>query len=328
MKILVTGGAGFIGSHIVDSLVAKGHKVVVYDNFTSGQMENLVNIKDDVEIIEGDILDYKRLEKAMKGVEVVSHQAAQLEIIRCIADPIEDLKINTVGTLNVLKAAVKNGVQKLINASSACVYGQAKTIPQSEDHPTNPNWAYGVSKLAAEKYCQLFREIHPLSTISLRYSIVYGVREWCGRALTTFIKRVLEGNPPIIFGEGKQIRDFIYVSDVVGLHNVCLENDMAGNVVYNVSTRIGTNLKELAEMVIEVSGKELEPVYEDIKGGEYSSLMPFRIRLPAELKTMILSPKKAKKELNWIPRISLKSGIKMEWDWISSNPKRWLDFRI
>ncbi|MCS7228386.1 MAG: SDR family NAD(P)-dependent oxidoreductase, partial [Endomicrobia bacterium] len=152
MKILVTGGAGFIGSHIVESLIEKGWEVVVYDNLSSGSLENLSHISSHkLTFIRGDILDYNTLEQAMRGCDYVSHQAAQLEIFLGIEDPERDLYVNTIGTLNVLKAARKNGVKKVINASSACVYGQTKKATR-EDDLTEPNWEYGVSKLAAEKY--------------------------------------------------------------------------------------------------------------------------------------------------------------------------------
>jgi UDP-glucose 4-epimerase len=177
-KILVTGGAGFIGSHIVDSLVNQEAKVIVYDNFSFGKKENLMNSFNKIKIIRGDILDYSLLEKVMKGIDFVSHHAAQLEIFKALSDPVDDLRTNTIGTLNVLKAAQKAGVKKIVYASSACVYGQPQYTPQDENHPTNPNWAYGISKLAAEKYCQIFMQDVGIPVVSLRYGIVYGPCEW------------------------------------------------------------------------------------------------------------------------------------------------------
>lgn len=252
LRVLVTGGAGFIGSHIVESLVEKCEEVIVYDNFSSGSIENLKHLQKKIKVIKGDILDYDKLLKACKGVDVISHQAAQLEITKCIDNPIEDLKINTEGSLNVFNVAIRNDVKKIIYASSACIYGQSQYIPQDENHPTNPNWPYGVSKLAVEKYADIYSYYYGIPMIGLRYSIVYGPREWYGRVLTVFLKRAIEGKLPVIW-EGDQIRDFIYVGDVVSLHNLCIENDEVQNVVFNVSTATETTVEQLAKLIIDNS---------------------------------------------------------------------------
>ncbi len=320
-KIFITGGAGFIGSHITESLVKDGHRVRAYDNFSSGRMDYLKNIKDDVEVIKGDILDYHKLEKAMRGCDFISHQAAQLEIFHCLADPKWDLEINSLGTLNVLKAAVKNRVKKIINASSACVYGQAQYTPEDESHPKNPNWPYGVSKLAAEKYCQIYGNNYGIPVVSLRYGIVYGEREWQGRVLTMFIRRMLENKPPVIFGGGSQLRDFVYVGDVVKMHNLCFR--LGKGEIFNVSTAQGTSIKELAKVVIGVSGKDFRPVFEDLREGRASKFMPQRKRIPQELKKMVLSADKAREVLGWQAAMPLAQGIKKEIEWIRENPKAW-----
>ncbi len=321
VRTLVTGGAGFIGSHIVESLLQEGAKVTVYDDFSSGLMENLANVKDDVEIIKGDILNYESLLKSMQRITIVSHQAAQLEIAKCIEDPLADLQVNTVGTLNVLKAALESGVERVVCASSACVYGQAQAIPQSESHPTNPNWPYGVSKLAAEKYCRLFSEYYGMSCVSLRYGIVYGPREWFGRVITMFIRQVMQGKPPVIFGDGKQSRDFIYVSDVVAMHNRCLVDAHDGE--YNVGTGIRTTIAELARIIIDVSGKVLEPIYEDVPEGTFSRFVPQRRRTQAELREMVLDSSKAKEAIGWSPKVGLRDGLIQEYVWALENLHRW-----
>lgn len=322
-KIMVTGGAGFIGSHIVDDLAEKGYEVIIYDNFSSGRMENLSQVKNDIRIIRGDILDAEKLNKAMKGIGIVSHQAAQIEIFRCIDNPLDDLRINTEGTLNVLNAAVKNKVKKVINASSACVYGQAQYVPQDENHPADPNWPYGVSKLAAEKYTRIYHQGYGTDIINLRYGIVYGEREWLGRVLTMFLKRVLEGSPPVVFGKGDQLRDFIYVKDVVKLHNLLLKDNISGCKTYNVSTGIGTSIKDLAHLATEIAGKKFEPIFEEVEEGKFSRFMPERKRIPSELLKMVLSPKKAEEEIGWMPEVPFKEGIKKEYDWIRENPSFW-----
>ncbi len=322
-KIFVTGGAGFIGSHIVESLVKRGAIVTVYDNFSTGSIENLKSVIKEIKIIKGDILDYKKLEKVMKGHDIVSHQAAQLEITKSMEDPIEDLTINTIGSLNVFKAAVKNNVKKIINASSAGVYGQARYIPQDENHPTIPNWCYGVSKLSVEKYANIFYELYKIPIISLRYSIVYGPREWYGRVLTIFLKRAMDGKPLIVFGDGNQIRDFIFVEDLVELHNICLEKKDLTNEIFNVCSGRGVTINQLAQIVLKITGrKDLKIIHENVSEGQKSKYFN-RKRLPLELKKMVMSYKKAEKILGWKPKTSLEKGLLLEYKWLKENRHIW-----
>lgn len=322
-KILVTGGAGFIGSHIVDRLLAEGAVVTVLDNFRTGLRQNLEKVRDSINLIEGSILELDDLKKAIKGQDLISHQAAQLEITRAIDDPVEDLVTNTVGTLNVLKVANELGIKKIVMASSAGVYGQAVDIPQDEaTHPTEPNWAYGVSKLATEKYATIFQEMYGMKIASLRYGIVYGEREWYGRVLTIFLKRALEGQPLVVFGNGKQVRDFVNVGDVVDMNMRCLIDEKANNQIFNVSTAKGTDINTLAEVVQKISGGKVEIIHEDVKEGETSKYYD-RIRLPQELKALVQSYDKAHKLLGWKPIVDLEAGIKAEYEWLSKYPDRW-----
>lgn len=325
-NFLVTGGAGFIGSHIVDKLLDDGaNKVTIYDNFSSGNGQNIDHLRNDerVVVVRGDVLDYNSLYNVMRKVDVVSHQAAQLEIFRALDDPLEDLRTNVFGTLNVLKAALKCKIQRVINASSACVYGQAKYIPQDENHPLRPQWPYGVSKLSAEKYCTMFYEFYGLPIVNLRYGIVYGPREWYGRVLTIFIKRVFENTPPVIFGDGTQSRDFIFVSDVARVHNLCIEDEKANGETYNVGTGIKTSTNELANHVIKAFNKSLDPIFENPPQGSYSKFMPYRRRIPGELINMVLDIKKARKELSWKPLVKLEDGIHAEVEWFTKNSPYW-----
>ena len=322
-KIFVTGGAGFIGSYIVESLVKEKAKVIVYDNFSTGAIENLKSVIREIKIIKGDILDYRSMVKAMRGIEIVSHQAAQLEITKAIENPIEDLTVNAIGSLNVLKAAVENKVKKIINASSAGVYGQAKYVPQGELHPTDPNWPYGVSKLATEKYANIFYQLYNIPIVSLRYSIVYGPREWYRRVLTVFLKRAMESKPLIIFGDGKQTRDFICVEDVVRFHNLCIKNDNLSNEIFNVSSGKGVSINTLAKIVLKITGKKgLKIIHEDVPEGKMSKYFQ-RIRLPSELKRIELSYQKGLERLGWRPRILLEEGLKKEYEWLINNKHRW-----
>lgn len=325
-KVLVTGGAGFIGSNIVESLLELGANVGVYDDFSFGFEDNLTPFKKDIEIIRGDILDYESLSKAFKGYDLISHHAAQLEIFLCVDDPYRDLQVNTVGTLNVLRAAKERNVKKVINASSACIYGQTNKATTEESLPV-PNWAYGVSKLAAERYATIYNNYENVPAVSLRYGITYGEREWYRRVLTIFIKRAILKQPLVIFGKGDQIRDFVYVKDAVRLHNLCIEKENANGQSYNVATNCPTTINELAEAVAEVAADVLgfrpDIIHEQTEEGEFSKLVVDKKRNPAELKTMLLDVSKAKNELGWEPEVMFREGIANEMRWCLENLDRW-----
>jgi UDP-glucose 4-epimerase len=322
-NVLVTGGAGFIGSQIVERLLDEGARVTVLDNFRTGLRENLAAVTDRIALVEGSILDVALLDDVVAGHDLVCHQAAQLEITRALDDPVEDLVTNTVGTLNVFQAAVRHRVRKVVMASSAGVYGQAVETPQHEDtHPTRPNWAYGVSKLATEKYAEIFQVAHGLAITSLRYGIVYGPREWYGRVLTIFLKRAAEGLPLVVFGDGAQIRDFVNVRDVVAMNLMCLADDRADNHVFNVATAEGTDIETLAEMVVRASGRDLEILHEDVPEGGRSQHYD-RMRLPQELKELRQSYEKAERILGWKPTVALEDGLSEEYAWVIANPTRW-----
>jgi UDP-glucose 4-epimerase len=323
-SVLVTGGAGFIGSHIVADLAHAGYRVTVFDNFSSGLHENLGPVKNDIEIIEGNVLDAVALTAAARGKDVLSHQAAQLEITKALDDPLDDMRTNLVGTINVLEAARAAGVSRVVNASSACIYGQAVNPPSDEDAgPHNPNWSYGASKLAAEKYAQIFANDYGFAVDSLRYGITYGPREWYGRVLTIFLKRLSEGKPPVIFGAGEQIRDFVYVDDVVRIHRACIESGLRGAQSFNGGTGIATTVAELARLACEIAGTGLEPITENVEPGERSDIVEGRMRLPSELNVMQLSPAKVERTFGLKPQVALRDGLKREWDWLRENPGRW-----
>jgi UDP-glucose 4-epimerase len=329
VRVLVTGGAGFVGSHLVERLVRRGARVRVLDNFSSGNVANLDAVRDDVEVLEGDVRDEDAVRSAVRGCEVVSHQAAQLEITRCLDYPVEDLYANTVATLHVLDAAVRAGVRRLIYASSACVYGQPAYIPSDEaKHPTDPNWPYGVSKLACEKYAAIFSAQSGIPMTGLRYAIVYGPREWYGRALTIFLKRLFGGQSPVVFGDGKQLRDFTFVGDLADLHDRLLELEPPGHDVFNVSTGVATSIADVARLAVRVSGRNVETVHEEINPGERSQLVENgRMRLPSELKALVLDPAKARERLGWLAATALEEGVRREWEWLQANPQRWQQMR-
>jgi len=327
-NVLITGGAGFIGSHLVDGYLKEGvNKVIVVDDFSTGSRANLEQISSErLEIFESSILDEERLEKIFRKhqVDIVNHLAAELEVYTGIKDTKKDARLNIEGTLNILNLSLKNKVRKVLFASSGAVYGEAQYIPQDEKHSLEPHWPYGVSKLAAERYCIQYHKLFNLNTTAFRYSIVYGPREWFGRVLTLFIKRVfLENKPPVVFGDGDQIRDFVHVKDVVRAHVRATESDEASGQVFNVSSGKGITVKELAEKVVALSGKKMQIIYDDPREGEASTHQPKRVRLIGELKEFVLHNEKARKLLDWTPKITFDEGLKEEVNWLLGNPQRW-----
>ncbi|MEM2911707.1 MAG: GDP-mannose 4,6-dehydratase [Candidatus Bathyarchaeia archaeon] len=326
--VLVTGGAGFIGSHLVEEyLKNEVGKVIVYDDFSTGNIENLKEIKDGrLKIVKGSILDIAMLNNVVQNekVDIVDHLAAELEVYTGIKDAGRDAQINILGTLNVLNTAIKNMVEKVLFASSGAVYGEAKYLPIDEGHPLEPHWPYGVSKLSAERYVMQYHKLFGLNTTAFRYGIVYGPREWFGRVLTMFIKRIfLENKPPVVFGDGSQRRDFVYVGDVVKAHILAIENSDAEGQVFNIGCGKGISVKELAKTLVEMSGKGLDIVYDDPREGTASRFQPDRIRLLGELKNFVLDCSKAKKVLGWLPQTDFAGGLTEEIEWILRFPERW-----
>lgn len=327
-NVLVTGGAGFIGSHLVEEYLKNDvAKLIVFDDFSTGTTENLKHIEDNrVKTVKGSVLDEKKLDKVVQKetIQIIDHQAAELEVHTGIKDSKKDAEVNIFGTLNVLNTALKNKAEKLLFASSSAVYGEAQYVPQDESHPLEPHWPYGVSKLCAERYCIQYYKLFNLNTTAFRYGIVYGPREWFGRVLTMFIKRIfLENKPPVVFGNGEQVRDFVYVKDVVRAHMLAIENQKASGQVFNISSGKGISINQLAEILIKLSGKELKIVYDNPNEGEASRFQPERIRLERELRRLVLSNKKASEVLGWRPKIGFLNGVSKEIKWLLSCPERW-----
>lgn len=327
-NVLITGGAGFIGSHLAEEyLKRETGKVTVYDDFSTGTIENLRHIRDErLKIVKGSILDSEKLSNTTREerINIIDHQAAELEVYTGIKDTVRDANLNIFGTLNVLNVALKNNVKKLLFASSGAVYGEAQYVPQDESHPWEPHWPYGVSKLCAERYCIQYQKLFNLNTTAFRYGIVYGPREWFGRVLTMFIRRIfLESKPPVVFGSGEQVRDFIYVKDVVRAHMLAIKNNKASGQVFNISSGKGISINQLAEILVKLSGKELKIVYDNPSEGEASRFQPERIRLGRELRRLVLSSKRASEVLGWRPKVGFINGLSEEIRWISSCPERW-----
>jgi len=327
-NVLVTGGAGFIGSHLVEEYLANNAgKVIAYDDFSTGNIENLKHVRDDrLKIVRGSILDPAKLNEIVEKekIDIIDHLAAELEVYSGIKDSQRDARINIIGTLNVLNIALKNRVKKVLFASSGAVYGEAKYLPIDENHPLEPHWPYGVSKLSAERYVMQYHKLFGLETTAFRYGIVYGPREWFGRVLTMFIKRIfLENRPPVVFGDGLQTRDFVYVGDVVKAHILAIEKDEAVGQVFNIGSGVGVSIKELAETLVNMSGKELGIIYDNPDEGCASRYQPERIRLKGELKNFVLDIQKADKILGWRPITKFREGLIEEIGWVMMNKERW-----
>jgi UDP-glucose 4-epimerase len=304
MKVLVTGGAGFIGSHIVDRLIQEGHDVVVVDNLSTGKKKNLNRA---ARFYKMDILSPK-IEKIFKKEkpDLISHHAAQMDVRRSVADPIFDAQVNILGLLNVLENAVRCGAKKVIFASSGgAVYGEQQVFPAPETHPLHPVSPYGISKLSGEHYLYYYQRAAGLSYVALRYANVYGPRQDpFGEAgvVAIFSQKTLLNDQPIINGNGKQTRDYIFVEDVVEAHMAVLEDGVQG--IFNVGTGKETSVNQLFRHLVEITGAKVKEVYGPEKRGE-------QIR-------SVLDHTKLKKSTDWEPKVQLQDGLKVTVDFFRS----------
>jgi len=249
-KVLVTGGAGFIGSNLVKQLVADGNQITVLDNFMSGYRSNLAPFPT-VKIIEGDVRDKVIIETAMQGIEVVFHLAASVGNKRSIDYPIIDAEINVIGTLNVLEAARKAGVRKIVTSSSAGIFGELKTMPIREDHPVEPDSPYGCSKLYEEKICLAYAKLYDIEAVCLRYFNVYGPNQRFdayGNVIPIFVFRMLRNEPLTIFGDGEQTRDFVHVNDVVQA-NIKAAEAIGVSGAFNIASGTSITINRLVDMI-------------------------------------------------------------------------------
>ncbi|MFC1864252.1 SDR family oxidoreductase [Chloroflexota bacterium] len=269
-RVLITGGAGFIGSSLARELVAD-NDVIVIDNLSTGKEENISDlIGKGLTFIKGSITDLNLLREAFKNVDFVFHQAAIPSVSESVEDPLATNEVNATGTLNVLIAAKDNKVKKVLYASSCSVYGDVAVLPVREDMIPNPLSPYAVTKLSGEYYCRVFQAIYNLSTVCLRYFNVYGPRQDpespYSAAVPRFIKDVLQGKPPVIFGDGEQSRDFIFVNDVVKANILAAESEATG--IFNIGTGHSTTIDKLAKLIIGIFGKTLEPIYQEPREGD------------------------------------------------------------
>ena len=300
MQTLVTGGAGFIGSNLVDALVERGDEVAVLDDVSTGRRENLEPaLANGAELVDGDVRDAEAVTALCERLrpEVIFHLAAQIDVRKSVSDPIFDARVNVEGTINVLRAAHAHGVRRVVNTSSGgAIYGEGRTIPAPEDHPVAPEAPYGLSKFCAEAYCEMFGRLHGLSTISLRYGNVYGPRQDpLGEAgvIAIFCGKLLEGGRPTIFGDGLQTRDYVYVSDVVEANMRAVESEASGP--FNVGVGVEVSVLQLVEA--------LRPYAED---GFEPDHTPER---PGEVKRIALDCTRAREMLGWEAKVGLEDGL-------------------
>ncbi|WP_124728455.1 SDR family oxidoreductase [Staphylospora marina] len=295
MNVLVTGGAGFIGSHIVDRLIAEGHRVVVVDNISTGKEEQ---IHPDAVFYRTDLTRPELREVFEKEKpEFVIHQAAQIHVNTSVEDPAFDASVNILGTINLLEACRNVGVRKVVYASSAAVYGNPETLPLDERHPVRPLSGYGVSKYTVEHYLNVYRHLYGISFTALRYANVYGIRQdprGEGGVISIFVDRVLRGLPMTIHGDGEQTRDYIYVEDVARANLAALE---AGDgEILNIGTGRQSSLNEVLRLFREITGQDVEAVY----GPER----------PGDIRHSVFDISKARRVLGWEPKVSLEEGLR------------------
>jgi UDP-glucose 4-epimerase len=301
-KCLVTGGAGFVGSAIVDKLLERGAaEVRVLDNFVRGNMSNLAQAleKGGVRVNEGDVSDRAVVDKLVKGADYVFHQAA-LRITRCAEAPREAVAVLIDGTLNVLESAVRHGVKKVVAASSASVYGEPSYLPIDEAHPFNNRTLYGAGKIAGEQMLRAFYTTSGLPYVAFRYFNVYGPRMDITGVYTEVLVRWLDaiesGKPPLIFGDGSQSMDFVFVEDVARANLLAAQSDVTDEV-FNVGTGVQTSLNELCDLLLRLSDSKLRPEYREA-------------RAVANVQTRRAAVEKAKRELGFEARVSLEQGLR------------------
>jgi nucleoside-diphosphate-sugar epimerase len=301
---LVTGGAGFIGSHLAEELVRRGHQVRVLDNLSTGKRRNLEHIAG-VDLVEGDVADPDACARAVRGVEFVLHQAAIPSVPRSVKDPVTSNRANIDGSLNVLVAARDAGVRRVVYAGSSSAYGDTPTLPKREDMPTGPLSPYALQKLVAEQYCQMFTRLYGLETVTIRYFNVFGPRQDPGSpysgVISLFSTALLEGRQPTIYGDGEQTRDFTYVANVVdGVLKAC-EAPRASGEVINVATGGRISLNELFEVMRKLVGADVRPNYGEARAGDVRDSQ-------ADIT-------KARELLGYEPIVSFEDGLRQTIDW-------------
>src|SRR5262245_51020294 len=306
---VVTGGGGFIGSHIVENLVRQRNTVKVIDNFSTGKHQNVAAFRNDVEMIEADLAETKNLAEIVRGADYVIHQAAIPSVPKSIIDPVKSHHANVNGTLNLLVACRDERVKRLVFASSSSLYGDSPTLPKHEGMMPNPLSPYGAQKLFAETYCQVFTKAYGLETVSLRYFNVFGPRQdatsqYSG-VLALFIPAVLQNRRPTIYGDGLQSRDFTYVQNVVEANLLACTVPGVGGRVFNIACGDRITLNSMLQQINKITGKDIAPIYTDPR--------------PGDIKHSQADITRAKEHLGYQPKISFEEGLRNTIEWYRNN---------
>ncbi|MCU0453817.1 MAG: SDR family oxidoreductase [Bacteroidetes bacterium] len=307
MKFLITGGAGFIGSNIVERLVQSGETVRVFDNFATGKRENLDPYLSSIELIEGDLRSFHAVREAVDGMEVVIHLGALPSVPRSIKDPLTTNEVNVVGTLNVLDAGREAGVKRVVFASSSSVYGENHELPKHEGMVPEPVSPYAVSKLAGEKYCSVFSRVYGLSTVSLRYFNVFGPRQdptsQYSAVIPKFITAIHRGESPTVYGDGKQSRDFTHVANVVDANLKAATADCPSGSVMNIACQERTSLLELIDRINAALGRSVSPIFAPQRMGE--------------VRDSLASIEAAQRLIDYVPTVRFDEGLRRTIEWFT-----------
>jgi UDP-glucose 4-epimerase len=306
---LVTGGGGFIGSNIAQALIERGQAVRVLDNFSTGRRQNLSDLENKIELIEGDIRDRATAERAVEGIDYVLHQAALGSVPRSVQDPLAANEVNVNGTLNLLWAAKKARVKRFVMASSSSIYGNTPRLPKEESMLPNPLSPYAVSKLAAERYTLSFHAVYGLPTVALRYFNVFGPKQdptsQYAAVIPRFITALMNGQSPVVYGDGEQSRDFTYIENVVQANLLACAAPEAPGHVMNIACGDRYSLNTLLLLLVEIMGKKARPVYETDRAGD--------------VKHSMASIERAQRLLGFSPAINFKEGLKRTVAWFLQN---------
>lgn len=308
MRYLVTGGAGFIGSNIVDELVRRGQQVAVLDDLSTGKESNLEGVREKIDLRVASITDAAVVREACRGAECVIHLAARTSVPRSVEDPVDTNSVNIDGTLNVLVAARDARVRRVVYAASSSAYGETPELPKTEVMPASPISPYGVTKFVGELYAQVFGRVYALENVSVRYFNVFGPRQdptsqYSG-VLSRFMLAVLEGKPPVIYGDGEQSRDFTYIENIVDVTLKACEARDASGLVFNGGTGARITLNQAIALLGKITGRRIEPNYCPPRNGDI-------LHSQADISL-------AKRLLNYEPRVCFEEGLKRTWEWYKS----------
>jgi UDP-glucose 4-epimerase len=314
MKLLITGGAGFIGSHLCDRYIQDGHTVLCLDNFENGSLMNIRQLLSyrNFKLITGDIRNFDLLEKITRDVDVIFHLAAQIHVDRSIVEPKMTYDVNVLGTQNVLESARIADIDKIIHASTSEVYGTALYTPMDEEHPLNAPHPYGASKIAADRMCHAYNETYGMNICIMRPFNLFGSRQkdsGYGGVISLFANRVLNNMPPIVYGNGNQSRDYTSVEDIVSAYDIILKSNRKFDSPINFGTGVDIKIIDLANLIIKILNKDLKPIHIEPR--------------PGEVQRLIADNSKAK-ALGWTPKVGFSEGLIKFLDWYKNyRPGEW-----